>query len=145
MAVALLALFVALGGVATAAAVVPLAKRALVADNAKKLGGKTLPQLTAQTAAGIAAGAQLPSPSSTSAGLVVVKTQSAGQLPGGAFRELGSMTCDSNQKIMGGGISSDGAVLTADSYPANDTTWAFAAWNVADTTANVTLWITCLK
>jgi hypothetical protein len=38
---ALLALFVALGGTAVAANVVPLAKRALVADNAKKVGGLT--------------------------------------------------------------------------------------------------------
>jgi hypothetical protein len=41
--VAIIALFVALGGTAGAvvAAAVPLAKRALVADNAKKLGGQT--------------------------------------------------------------------------------------------------------
>ena len=41
MAVALAALFVALSGTAVAAGVPALAKRALVADNAKKLGGKT--------------------------------------------------------------------------------------------------------
>jgi len=37
--IAVLALFVALSGTAVAAGVVPLAKRALVADNAKKLNG----------------------------------------------------------------------------------------------------------
>lgn len=145
MAVALLALFVALGGVATAAAVVPLAKRALVADNAKKLGGKTLPQLTTATATAIAAGAQLPSPSSTAAGLVVVKSQSGGQLGSGEFRELGTMSCDSGQKIMGGGLSSDGLVATFDSYPVNDTSWAFSGGNLGGSTANVSLWISCLK
>ena len=36
--IAVLALFVALSGTAVAAGIVPLAKRALVADNAKKLG-----------------------------------------------------------------------------------------------------------
>ncbi len=41
MAVALAALFVALSGTAVAAGVPALAKRALVADNAKKLGGQT--------------------------------------------------------------------------------------------------------
>ena len=41
MIVALLALFVALGGTAVAAGVVPLARRALLADNAKKLNGLT--------------------------------------------------------------------------------------------------------
>ena len=47
MVVALLALFVALGGTAVAAGIVPLAKRALVADNAKKLGGLSLGQIGA--------------------------------------------------------------------------------------------------
>ena len=41
MAVALAALFIALSGTAVAAGVPALAKRALVADNAKKLGGQT--------------------------------------------------------------------------------------------------------
>ncbi len=45
MIVALLALFVALSGTAVAAGIVPLAKRALVADNAKKLNGATLKQV----------------------------------------------------------------------------------------------------
>ena len=46
-AIALMALFVALGGTAGAAeqAAVPLAKRALLADNAKKLGGFTAVQV----------------------------------------------------------------------------------------------------
>ena len=50
--VAMIALFVALGGTAGAVATqaVPLAKRALVADNAKKLGGQTLAQLSARAA-----------------------------------------------------------------------------------------------
>ena len=50
--VAMVALFVALGGTAGAVvnAAVPLAKRALVADNAKKLGGQTSAQIAAQGA-----------------------------------------------------------------------------------------------
>src|SRR5215207_1685397 len=57
LAIAVLALFVSLGGSAVAATVVPLAKRALsadkakVSDNAKKLGGKTAAQLTTEAAA----------------------------------------------------------------------------------------------
>jgi hypothetical protein len=145
MIVASLALLVALSGVATAAGVVPLAKRALVADNAKKLGGRTLPQLTAATATAIKVGAKLPSPASTASALVAVKSQAAGQIGPGEYRELGSLACDSGQKVMGGGISSDGIVGTFDSYPANDTTWAFAAANFGDSTANVTLWVTCLE
>ena len=50
--VATVALFVALGGTAGAVvtAAVPLAKRALVADNAKKLGGMTSAQIASQAA-----------------------------------------------------------------------------------------------
>lgn len=54
LAVALIALFVSLGGTAVAAGIVPLAKRALTADkakqadNARRLGGKTVAQIAAQ-------------------------------------------------------------------------------------------------
>jgi hypothetical protein len=151
--VAMLALFVALSGIAAAATAVPLAKRALQADNAKKLSGKTLGQLTAASTAAAkaaadsaaAAAASQPGPASTAAGLVVVKTASGGQIPSGFFKELGSLSCDAGQKIMGGGLSSDGLVFTGDSYPVNDTTWAFSGANAGDSTANVSLWITCLK
>jgi hypothetical protein len=44
---ALLALLVSLSGTAVAAGVVPLAKRALTADNAKKLGGQSVAQVVA--------------------------------------------------------------------------------------------------
>jgi hypothetical protein len=67
MIVALLALFVALSGTAVAAGVVPLAKRALTADNAKKLNGFTATQIAT---VGALAGAKLPSPASTAAGLI---------------------------------------------------------------------------
>src|SRR5262249_13982399 len=48
--IALLALFVALSGTAVAAGIVPLAKRALVSDNAKKLNGATLKDIAGGTA-----------------------------------------------------------------------------------------------
>ena len=67
--VAMIALFVALGGTAGAVvtAAVPLAKRALVSDNAKKLNGLTAVQVaTAGARAGAALAAQTP-PSSVSA------------------------------------------------------------------------------
>ena len=74
MAVALAALFVALSGTAVAAGVPGLAKRALVADNAKKLGGQTPAALLASAKqaadASASAAAQQPGPSSTAAGLV---------------------------------------------------------------------------
>ena len=50
--VAMLSLFVALSGTAGAvvSAAVPLAKRALVADNSKKVGGQTPAQIAQQAA-----------------------------------------------------------------------------------------------
>ena len=52
--VSMIALFVALGGTAGAVAMqtVPLAKRALTADNAKKLGGQTGAQIASRAAQG---------------------------------------------------------------------------------------------
>ena len=109
MAVALAALFVALSGTAVAAGVPALAKRALVADNAKKLDGKTSAQLLASantaakasaTAAATAA-AQQPGPASTAAGLVVVKTGTWNAGPGG-FGDF-TVTCDAGAKAVSGG------------------------------------------
>ena len=58
MAVAVLALFIALGGTSFAAVeIVPLAKRALVANNALKLNGQTLADIF------LAAGAKIGEPS----------------------------------------------------------------------------------
>lgn len=94
--VAMVALFVALTGTAGAVveAAVPLAKRALSADNAKKLGGQTSQQLVQQAA-------QLPGPASSAAGLVTIKTAtwSLGPMSNADF----TVTCDSPQKAIAGG------------------------------------------
>jgi len=101
--VAVVALFFALGGTAGAitAAAVPLAKRALVADNAKKLEGKTSAQLLAASAKQASAAAQQPGPASSAAGLVTIKTASWTLAPnqGGEF----TVTCDAGQKAIAGG------------------------------------------
>src|ERR671919_177740 len=123
--VAMIALFVALGGTAGAVAVqaVPLAKRALTADNAKKLGGQTSAQIVSQASTKAAQQAsQAPGPASTAAGLTVIKSQPAGQMPPGNTLSTFSISCDSGTKVVGGGMSSDGAIVTFDSYPKNDTT-----------------------
>ena len=146
--VAVIALFVALGGTAGAAeqATVPLAKRALVADNAKKLGGQTLAQLTAKTTAAVQAAAQAaaaaPGPASTTAGLTTIKTAS-GQIATESINGL-DVTCDAG-KLVGGGLSSDGAVLTVDSFPKSDTTWSAAGLNLGTGTANFTVYAICQK
>ena len=133
MAVALAALFVALGGTAVAAGVPALAKRALVADNAKKLGGKTSAQLlaTANTAAKAAAQsaaagvAQQPGPASTAAGLVTVKTAPF-NLGGNGEGDF-TAACDAGQKAVGGGFDNPaGVVLSIDSRPGPDG----ASWKV---------------
>ena len=145
--VAMLSLFVALSGTAGAvvSAAVPLAKRALVADNAKKLGGQTAAQIAAQGAkAAVTLSPAGPRPASSAAGLTVIKT-GTGSLAangGGDF----TIACDSGQKVMGGGFTSNTGVIAFDSYPQSDTTWAFFLGNLSDTTpASITLYATCLK
>ena len=94
--VAMLSLFVALSGTAGAvvSAAVPLAKRALVADNAKKVGGQTPAQIAQQAAA-------QPGPASTAAGLVTVKTGSWSN-SAGSGNDF-TVASDSGQKAVGGG------------------------------------------
>jgi hypothetical protein len=141
----MIALFVALVGTAGAAeqAAVPLAKRALVADNAKKLSGQTAAQLVAAGAkAGAALAATTPGPASTTAGLTVIKTGS-GQVAAESINGL-DVTCDAG-KVVGGGFSSDGAVLVVDSYPKSDTTWSAGGLNLGPSTANFTVHAICLK
>jgi hypothetical protein len=112
--VSMIALFVALGGTAGAVvtAAVPLAKRALVADNAKKLGGQTASQIASQAA-------QAPGPASTAAGLVSVKTapftlSANGQ---GSF----TATCDAGQKAVSGGfVNPIGTAFAVDTAPTSD-------------------------
>lgn len=145
--VALIALFVALGGTAGAVvnAAVPLAKRALVADNAKKLNGQTATQIGAAAArAGATLAAQTPGPASTAAGLVVIKT-GTGQIAAGGAQNF-TVACDAGQKVVGGGFSSTALVLGFDSFPSNETTWTLFLGNLDESApANVSLYATCLK
>lgn len=148
MVVALIALFVALGGTAVAAAV-PLAKRALVADNAKKLGGRTPAQFTAAanaaaTSAASAAASQ-PGPASTAASLVSVKTASF-SLAASGEQGFGA-TCDAGQKAISGGYTSGGAVLAFDSVPTSDGTgWQVYLVNVSTSQpATGTVIAVCLR
>ena len=157
MAVALAALFVALSGTAVAAGVPALAKRALtadkakVADNAKKLEGKTSAQLlaTANSAARAAAEsaassvAQQPGPASTAVGLITVKSApfSLGAQQGNYF----TVTCDAGQKAISGGYDNPvGAALGWDSKPTADG----AGWSTYLASSNGgagTVFAVCLK
>jgi hypothetical protein len=103
--VALLALFVALSGTAVAAGIVPHAR---LADNARKLLGKTPAQVAALA----------PAPTSLS-GYVTLKSApfslSADQ--GNDF----NATCDAGQKVIAGGYDNpSGSALAFDSRPSPD-------------------------
>lgn len=114
MVVALIALFVALGGTAVAAS--PIVKRALLADNALKLSGKPLTAVVQQAAAD---GAKLPGPASTAAGLVTTVTApwSANPGQGSDF----TVTCEAGQKAVGGGFEDPiGWAHPWDSRPTSD-------------------------
>jgi len=145
--VAMAALLFALGGTAGAVVTqaVPLAKRALVADNAKKLGGQTAAQIGASAAArAVLQSPAGPRPASTSAGLVTIKTQT-GQIGAGAAQSF-NIACDAGQKVMGGGYTSDQLILGFDSYPSNDTTWSLFLANLSESAAaNVSAYATCLR
>lgn len=131
MAVALIALFFALGGIGTAAttAIVPLAKRALSSDNAKKLEKKSLGQVAA-----------MPGPATATtktAALTLAPNQ------GGYF----TISCDSGQAAISGGYSYTGAmiVLALDTHPLDAVTWRMFLGNTSTTeSAPVTLFVVCL-
>jgi hypothetical protein len=144
--VAMLALLLALTGTAFAAQqIVPLAKRALVADkakvalNARTIAGKTAGALVQQAA-------RVPGPASTAAGLVTVKSEADGQLAAGTGKAF-TISCDASQKIVSAGFASDGPVLIAvGSAPTSDQAWTMGLLNTSDATpANVTMFATCLK
>ena len=145
--VALVALFFALGGTAGAVvtAAVPLAKRALVADNAKKVGGVTAAQLGgAAVQLALKESPAGPRPASTAAGLVAIKTGTA-SLAADAEGEF-TVSCDTGQKVLGGGFTSNGAVFSFDSFPASDTAWRLYLANGSQSAgANITLYATCLR
>jgi hypothetical protein len=145
--VAMIALFVALGGTAGAVvtAAVPLAKRALVADNAKKLGGVTAGQLGgAAVAVALKESPPGARPASTAGSLLSVKTSTA-SLPAGGAGGF-TVTCDAGQRVAGGGFASDGAVFNLGSYPGSASTWRLSLVNAdEESAASITLYATCLK
>ena len=151
--VSMVALFVALGGTAGAVvtAAVPLAKRALVADNAKKVGGLTAAQLgtaAAQAGAKVALSESPagPRPASAASSLVTIKTApwSLGGDQGADF----TAACDAGQKVVGGGYDNPTGVAVAfESRPGSDG----ASWKVYEVNfstsagASGSVYAICLK
>jgi hypothetical protein len=138
--VAMIALFVALGGTAGAVAMqaVPLAKRALVADNAKKLGGQTVAQITSRAA-------QAPGPASSAAGLVTIKSTPFVLQPGGQGEY--SASCDSGQKAIGGGYDNPaGTAFSVDTRPTNNGgSWTVYLIATDDSAAIGSVYAVCLR
>jgi hypothetical protein len=148
--VALLALFVSLSGTAIAAGVVPLAKRALMADNAKKLGGQSAAQvitaasahaldsdhLQGKTADDLVAAAQPKS----AAGFFTLK-QGMFSMPKAPSSDKAqnldvTIPCDGNQKAISGGFqySQAPAYLDESGPTADGTAWHLQIEN--DSTAD---------
>jgi len=153
MVVAAAALIVALTGTAIAAEVVPLSKRALVADNAKKLRGKTPAQvarmpgpattLDGKTAEQIAA---MPGPANAVAGLVVYKTAPRTLEPGVIVDTTTS--CDQGQKAVGGGFQGpdNNQIVAFDSRPSADGgAWRLRLESFDLENATATLVAVCVK
>ena len=139
--VATIALFVALGGSAGAVvtAAVPLAKRALVADNAKKVGGQTPAQIAG-------AAATRPGPASTAAGLVSIKSGSW-SLAGDGNSDF-VISCDAGQKAIGGGWDDPGGWAHGwDDRPTPDGTgWrVYLTTDSAPATQSGGLYAVCLR
>ena len=149
--VGMVALFVALGGTAGAvtAAAVPLAKRALVADNAKKLGGVTASQLggaAVQVALKESPGG--PRPASTASGLLTSKSAPFSVNAAGG-EQVVTATCDAGSKAVGGGFDNptSALVLSASSFATADGTgWSQDLINLSSsTTGTGTVIAMCLK
>lgn len=123
--VALVALFVSLSGTAVAAGVVPMAKRALFANNAGKLQGKTARQVAAlpgpaTSLEGLQAEdiAEMPGPASTAASLVSSASSPFALAPD--EEKDFSAQCPAGAKAVSGGFTSPNVVLSADSRPTAD-------------------------
>ena len=131
---AMLALLVSLTGTAVAAGAVPLAKKAIFANNAGKLQGKTAAQLVAT-----------PGPASTVSDLVTTSTAPF-TLAGGDGGDFAA-TCPDGSKVLSGGYTYDGSaiVLSADTRPKTDTTWSIFLVNISESTASGTITAICLR
>ena len=120
--------------------------KSLVADNAKKLGGLTGPQVAAVGAkAGAALSAQVPGPASTAAGLLTVK-----QAPFNVSANNGAsftVTCDSGQKATGGGwVTASGGAIALDNGPTPDGSgWTVFLGDLSGSGSSGNLYALCIK
>jgi hypothetical protein len=150
--VALVALFMSISGTAVAAGVVPVAKRALFANNAGKLQGRSAKQvaalpgpatylngLTAEDIAG------MPSPATTASGLVTTGSAPFALAPG--EQKDFSAQCPGGAKAISGGFTSPNVVLAADTRPnAGGNGWTLYLMNLDDSaSATGNVQVVCLN
>lgn len=128
--IALIALFVSLAGTAVAQA--PAVKRALFAENARKLRGKTLKQVVA-----------MPGPTRSVGDLVYVRTADR-VLQRGQETDV-TVSCGPGGKALSGGYFSDDGVAVRDTRASTDSAWTFRVVNLGEATADVTLQAICLR
>jgi hypothetical protein len=130
--VAIVALLVALGGTARAGitgGAVPLAKRAILADNAKRLRGQSPAQIAATaTNAALAASPAGPRPASSAATLVTITTVSGSVAAGESIHTFYAV-CGFQQKLLGGGFRASAPVVVLASYPEADDRWTVIVRN----------------
>jgi hypothetical protein len=130
MVIAIIALFVALGGTAVAAGIVPKAKVAL---NALKLQGKTAAQVAAT-----------PGPASSASGLVSNVTASFSAAGNGIATT--APACPSGSKAVSGGYSSTSPLILLTSAPSSDgSSWQMILANIDSSAATGTGYAICLK
>jgi hypothetical protein len=126
----LIALFVSLAG--TAVAQTPVVQRALFAENASKLKGKTLRQVT-----------RTPGPASTADDLVFARTSDRVLQPGQETDVTAS--CGPGAKAIAGGFFSDGGIAARDSRASTENAWTFLVVNLGEAAAEVTVQAICLR
>jgi hypothetical protein len=130
LAIALIALFVSLAGTAVAQA--PVVKRALFAQNAGKLNGKTLKQVVA-----------MPGPTRSVGDLVYQRTSDR-VLQRGQETDV-TATCGQGGMALSGGYFSDDGVAVRDTRASTDSAWTFRLVNLGEATTEVTVQVICLR
>jgi len=130
IAISCIALVVDTAGTSIAAA--PIVKRALYADNAGKLGGKTLRQVIAS-----------PGPASSAGALISIRTATA-TLASQEQRAL-TVRCAAGERILAGGWTSEAPLLGTNSRPTGSDVWEVGLVNLVSEQANVTLYATCVR
>jgi hypothetical protein len=128
--IALIALFVSLAG--TAVAQTPVVKRALFAQNAGKLKGKTLKQVVAMRRP------------TGSVGDLVYQRTSDRVLQRGQETDV-TATCGQGGKALSGGYFSDDGVAVRDARASTDSAWTFRLVNLGEATTEVTVQVICLR